>query len=60
MSKGKDEGKEICDEYLDISEKVDMEGAEKWYQLGEKILGKEEKEGAIGKRTLQKEEFILK
>ncbi len=39
MSKGKDEDKDDGKEYLHIGEKVDMEGAEKWYWLGERIQG---------------------
>ncbi len=42
-SKGKDEDKDDGEEYLHIGEKVDMEGAEKWYWLGERILGIEKK-----------------
>jgi hypothetical protein len=38
-SKGKDKDKDDGGEYLHIGEKVDMEGAEKWYWLGERILG---------------------
>jgi hypothetical protein len=39
MSEGKDEDKDDGEEYLHIGEKVDMEGAEKWYQLCERIQG---------------------
>ncbi len=35
---GEDEDKDDGEEYLHIGEKVDMEGAEKWYRLGERIL----------------------
>jgi hypothetical protein len=42
-SKGKDEDKDDDEEYLHIDEKVDMEGAEKWYRLGERILGMKKK-----------------
>ncbi len=38
-SKGKDEDEDDSEEYLHIGEKVDMEGAEKWYRLGERIQG---------------------
>jgi hypothetical protein len=38
-SKGEDEDEDDGEEYLHISEKVDMEGAEKLYWLGERILG---------------------
>ncbi len=38
-SKGKDEDKYDGEEYLHIGEKIDIEGAEIWYRLGEKILG---------------------
>jgi hypothetical protein len=37
-SKGEDEDNDD-EEYLHIGEKVDMERAEKWYRLGERILG---------------------
>jgi hypothetical protein len=38
-----------------------MEGAEKWYWLGERILGmKKKRRELLEKRTLQKEETILK
>ncbi len=42
-SKGKDEDEDDCEEYLNIGEKVNMEGAEKWYRLGERILGMKKK-----------------
>ncbi len=42
-SKGKDEDEDDGEEYLHIGEKVDMEGAEKWYQFGERILGMKKK-----------------
>ncbi len=42
-SKGKDEDKDDSEEYLHISEKVDIEGAEKWYRLGERIPGMKKK-----------------
>ncbi len=42
-SKGKDEDKDDSEEFLHIGEKVDMEGAEKWYWLGERILGMKKK-----------------
>jgi hypothetical protein len=43
MSKSKDEDEDDGEEYLHIGEKVDIEGAEKWYQLGERILGMKKK-----------------
>jgi hypothetical protein len=42
-SNGKDEDKDDGEEYLHIGEKVDMEGAEKWYWLGERIQGMKKK-----------------
>ncbi len=42
-SKGKDEDEDDGEEYLHIGDKVDMEGAEKRYWLGERILGMKKK-----------------
>ncbi len=42
-SEGKDEDKGDSEEYLHIGEKIDMEGDEKWYRLGERILGMKKK-----------------
>jgi hypothetical protein len=42
-SKGEDEDEDDGEEYLHIGEKVGMKVAEKWYQLGERILGMKKK-----------------
>ncbi len=42
-SKGEDEDEDDGEEYLHISEKVDMKRVEKWYRLGERILGMKKK-----------------
>ncbi len=52
-SKGEDEDEDDGEEYLHIGEKVDMDGAEKWYQLGERFLGMKKKR----REPLEKEHF---
>ncbi len=60
-SKGKDEDEDDGEEYLHIGEKVVMQGAEKWYWLGEKILGmKKKRREQLVKEHLQNEEIIPK
>jgi hypothetical protein len=53
-SKGKDENKDDGKENLHIGEKVDMEGAEKLYRLGERILGMKKKVGSHWKKNIAK------
>jgi hypothetical protein len=42
-SEGEDEDEDGGEEYSHIGDKVDMEGAEKWYWLGERVLGMKNK-----------------
>jgi hypothetical protein len=55
MSKGEDEDEDDGEEYLHIGEKDVMEGAEKWYWLGERILGmKKERREPLEKEHCKK------
>jgi hypothetical protein len=54
LSKSKDEDKDDGKEYLHIGEKVDMEGAEKWCQPGERILGMKKKRREHWKKNIAK------
>ncbi len=46
----------VNEEYFHIGEKVDMEGAEKWYRLGARILGMKKKR----REPLEKEHYKKK